>query len=397
MDLVLLREVSARGAQMAMAEPNFEDLQANNQSFAALAISAGSFPLAVTGEGEPLRARVSMASRQFFEVMGVQPLTGRTFLPEEEKYGGPVAALVSYGYWQKMLGRRADFSAAKLNVDGVSCNIVGVMPPGFDYPAGTEVWISYNTDPPNTSRTAHNLPVIGRLGPGVSLTQASAELSVIGKRLRQTYGEKTDAVDFALIPLQTHMTRNVREGLWLLLGAGSLLLMMACANYANLLLAQFSTRQREFTVRAALGASRWRLAEPSLRQARRTAIKAAEESGVPEHGDPALRGADGNDPPVAFATGERDDRIDVVDLGTAVIRDASRPAVTAHVERVDREPLRQVFGEDRELRLGVPAHEAVHEDDGGPVGLLGSQARPDDLDVIGGQDREHVRGDPPTV
>ncbi len=198
--LVLLREVDAKGNQMALAAPNFEDVQASSQSFAALAISAGSFPLAVTGGGEAARARVSFASRRFFEVLGVQPFAGRVFLPEEEKYGGPVAALLSYGYWQRMLAGRADFTA-----------------PGFDYTTDTEIWITPNTDPPNTSRTAHNLPVLGRLRAGVTLAQARAELSGIGKQLRQTYGEKTDAVDFALIPLQTYLTRNVREGLWLAL------------------------------------------------------------------------------------------------------------------------------------------------------------------------------------
>src|SRR5207253_10506807 len=138
--LVLLREVGANGGQMAMAGANFKDVQASSQSFAALAISAGSFPLVLTGGSEASRARVSIASRRFFEVMGVQPIAGRAFLPEEEKYGGPVAALVSHGYWQGMLGGRADFSKAKLNVDGVNCNIVGVMPSGFDYPADTEIW-----------------------------------------------------------------------------------------------------------------------------------------------------------------------------------------------------------------------------------------------------------------
>src|SRR5207248_4585980 len=123
-----------------------------------------------------------------------------------------------------------------------------------------EIWITTNTDPPNTSHTAHNLPVIGRLRAGVTLEQARAELSGIGKQLRERYGAQMDAVDFALLPLQNFLTRNVRQGLWLLLGAGSLLLLMACANYANLLLAQFTVRQREFTVRSALGASRWRLA-----------------------------------------------------------------------------------------------------------------------------------------
>jgi putative ABC transport system permease protein len=258
--LVLLREVGAKGKQMALAEPNYEDVKANSQSFAALAISAGSFPLVVTGDTEAARTRVSIASGKFFEVMGVQPFAGRAFLPDEEKYGGPVAALLSYGYWQGRLGGRADFASARIKVDGVTCNVVGVMPAGFDYPSDTEIWITPNTDPPNTSRTAHYWPVIGRLRTDVTLAQARAELSGLGKQLRQTYGEKTDAVDFALIPLQTYLTRNVREGLWLLLGAGSLLLLMACANYANLLLAQFTVRQREFTVRAAMGATRWRLA-----------------------------------------------------------------------------------------------------------------------------------------
>src|SRR5260370_20465561 len=156
--LVLLREVDAKGNQMALAAPNFEDVQASSQSFAALAISAGSFPLAVTGGGEAARARVSFASRRFFEVLGVQPFAGRVFLPEEEKYGGPVAALLSYGYWQRMLAGRADFTGVKLNVDGGRCNVIGAMPPGFDYTTDTEIWLTPNPHPPNTSRTAHNSP-----------------------------------------------------------------------------------------------------------------------------------------------------------------------------------------------------------------------------------------------
>ncbi|MBS1791427.1 MAG: ABC transporter permease [Acidobacteria bacterium] len=264
--LVVVREVNTQGRQMSLAEPNYEDLRARSRSFSALALSAGSFPLVVTGGSEPVRARVSYASGGFFDVMGVQPFAGRAFLPEETKYGGPKAALVSYGFWQRQLSARADFGAAKLTIDGALCNVVGVMPPGFNYPTETEVWVTTGIEPPSTSRTAHNWPVVGRLRAGVTLEQARAEASAIGGQIRQENGAQFGAApdfsmtDFALTPLQEHLTRNVRGGLWLLLGAVGLLLLVACANAANLLLAQLTGRQREFAVRAALGAGSWRVA-----------------------------------------------------------------------------------------------------------------------------------------
>jgi putative ABC transport system permease protein len=262
--LVMLREVGAKGNLMGVAEANFRDVQASSQSFDALTISAGSFPLVVTGAGEPMRAKVSYATGSFLKTMGVQPFAGRNFLPEEEKYGGPVAVMLSYGFWQKQLGGRADFASVKLNVDGVDCNVVGILPAGFDYPNGAEIWITGNAEPPNPSRTAHNWPVIGRLRAGTSLEEARAEVSLIAQRLRATYGDKIDAVDFTLIPLQTHLTRNVRQALWLLLGAVGLLLLVTCANFSNLLLAQMTARQNEFTIRCALGASRFHITRQLL-------------------------------------------------------------------------------------------------------------------------------------
>jgi putative ABC transport system permease protein len=258
--LVYLREVNASGEEKGVAEPNFEDIEARSQSFTALGYVGGSGALAVTGGSEPVRARVSYASQRIFEVLGAQPFAGRTFLPEEMKYKGPAAVVVSYGFWQRLLGGRADFSAARLNVDGVSCAVVGVMPPGFNFPSENEVWVTRGIEPPNTSRKAGGWPVIGRLRPGVSIEQARAEVSAIVMELRQTHGSAMEAVDCAMIPAQQYLTRNSRENLLLFAGAVAMLLLVACANVSNLLLAQYVARRREFTVRAAVGARRWRLA-----------------------------------------------------------------------------------------------------------------------------------------
>jgi predicted permease len=261
--LVYLREVDASGVEKGVAEPNLEDIEARSRSFTALGYAAGSFPLVVTGGSEPVRAQVSYVSRRIFEVLGAQPFAGRTFLPEETKYTkykAPGVVVISYGFWQRLLGGRADFSAAKLNIDGVSCAVVGVMPPGFNFPSETEVWVTSSIEPPNISRKARGWPVMGRLRPGVSIEQARAEVSAIIKGLRQTHGSAMAAVDCSMIPGQQFLTRNSRENLLLFAGAVALLLLVACANVSNLLLAQYVTRQREFTVRSALGAQAWRLA-----------------------------------------------------------------------------------------------------------------------------------------
>jgi putative ABC transport system permease protein len=262
--LVAVREVGVKGNQMALSEPNFHDLLAQSRSFEELSIAGGSFPLVVTGAREAGQARVSWATASFFRAMGVAPVAGRSFLAEEEKWGGPVAAVVSYRYWEQMLGARTDFSSVKLNVDGVSCNVVGIMPPSFDYPSKTDIWITRNTEPPGTSRTAHNCFVIGLLRPETTIERAGADVSLIANQLRQTHGTRTDAAGFALIPLQNYLARNVRQGLWLLLGAVGLLLVVACANFSNLLLGQLVARRHEFTLRVALGASRARLTRQVL-------------------------------------------------------------------------------------------------------------------------------------
>lgn len=258
--LVFIREVGSKGGQMALAAPNFADLQERNQSLEAIAGAAGSFPLVTTAANSALRARVSIVSHQFLAVMGVRPLIGRGFRPEDDKYGNPVGVLVSYGYWQRVFGGRNDIDHLSVNVDGAVCNVIGVMPREFNYPIETEIWMSPNSEPQSPSRTAHNWPVIARIRKGLTHSQAQADVSAIAHQLRQDLGDQTDAVDFVLLPLQSFLTRNVSQGLWLLTGAVGMLLLVACANFSNLLLAQFANRQREFNVRAALGAARLRLA-----------------------------------------------------------------------------------------------------------------------------------------
>lgn len=263
--IVSVSEVAADGHLMNFTDPNVADLRSANHTLAGMA-KCDSDEVTVSGGSGPARVSVAVVSRDFFRVMGVAPTLDRDFAADELREGGTPAVLASYGYWRQYLGGSTDLSPFKLTAEGHTFSIVGVLPPGFSYPAHTDLWVPaefFGDQSP--SRTAHNWSlVVARLRDGVTLAQARSDLSIIARRLHQQYQPNIDMTDVSVLPLRAVLTASVRSTLLILLGAVTFLLLVGCVNVANLLLARAAARERELAVRAALGAGRGRLVRQFL-------------------------------------------------------------------------------------------------------------------------------------
>ena len=266
--IVAIWEVNTQGTWSRLADPNFDDFRDQSRSFESIA-KYTDFISPVSGASQPTRSTVASVTPQFLKVFRVQPTIGRDLTAADATKGAAPVALVSFGYWKQYLGSASDLSQLHLKIDNTPFSIVGVLPDGFQFPTDAVLWTPADLDGENPSRTSHNYNGVGRLRDGVTSEQANAEISTIARRIHDSAPNKNDYLlkDAAVLPLQDSITGKARPALLILLGAVGFLLLVACANVANLLLAQASVRNRELAVRSALGAGRSRLIRQFLTEA----------------------------------------------------------------------------------------------------------------------------------
>ncbi len=264
--LVTLHQSKPNFATGAIPYPNFLDWQRENKTFSAMAISRpSSFNVIAPGEAEQVRGRRVTAN--FFSVLGVKPALGRDFAPGEDARGAAPVVMISADLWQRRFNASPDAVGKSMTVDDGNFTIAGVLPASFTLYRGTDVYVpmgQWNNPALENRSAALGLHGIGRLKPGVSLAQAQADLDGVMRRLAEAYPEANRGNGAAIVPLKDRLVGDVGPTLWMLLGAVGFVLLIACVNVSNLLLARSTGRTREFAIRAALGADRWRLLRQSL-------------------------------------------------------------------------------------------------------------------------------------
>ena len=265
--IVQLWQVGEKGGRGQVSDPNFDDWKAGTRSFQAMAEFSDGGIISVAGASQPLRARAAVVGADFLRTLGVSPILGRAFAPDEQRVGGARAVLVSERFWKLYLSSRSDLRGTALTIEGQPYNVIGVLPAIVDFPVGVDLWASRELEPRNPYRTGHNAQVIARLADGVTVEQANRDISTLSRRLKQQYGDETWMFDAVAVPLHEQLVGDTRPTLLVLLAASGVLLLIACANVVNLLVARAAVREGELAVRLALGAGRGRIAQQFLAEA----------------------------------------------------------------------------------------------------------------------------------
>jgi putative ABC transport system permease protein len=265
--LVFLNETSKAMDEISVSYPNFGDWRNQNQVFEKIGVyNRSSYNL--TGAGEPERIITGQVSADLFAALRANPAMGRLYTNDEDKPGGAPVVVLSHALWQRRFGGQANILNQSITLNGKSYTVIGIMPEGFRFPRSVEMWVpvgQLSGDQDWLQRGNHpGLYGVARLKPGVTFAQAKADMDNIGANLEKQYNDSNAGNGVGVHPLLEVFVGEIRGKLWFLFGAVAAVLLIACVNIANLLLARAQSRQKEMAIRSAMGAGRWRIARQLL-------------------------------------------------------------------------------------------------------------------------------------